>query len=589
MRRILVFVAALLIAGGIALPAFAAETGGQLDDCIHVRIGSQLVYPGQDIMVPIQISNVTGWGVMAFEMEICWCELPAGLLQYEGCERGPVAAASGWGMGACGMCGPNCVSVAAAGAVPLEGSGDLFYLLFHVSANAKPCMCCEIWFTEVNLYDPEDPLNVCWYNGQVCVDWCDIMGVVRAWYCMTDPCDYTHYPVPVPNVRVHLSECEQAISSTYTDGEGFFYFPCLPPLTNHQLQDCGYCIDLDDCAPFRHEINAFDAALILKYLVCLDDLDCCWFDVCDDKPSGVYPQQVAADVNCTGMITAYDASLILQYVVGLLPAFPCPTNWVWYFMDCMDHCTYDCHPGFFWILGVPKGDVSGYCYRDPRILATTAEATVSLGVPQHFDDYVEVPVMVQNATDVLSAQFDVGYNATDFDVTEVRGVGLASGMMTAYNADNGQLLIAMAGSGSFSGSGNVAIITLHKRRTPIPIASTRVAIDGALLNETVPTIDNQDYTAEIVAFALGPVSPHPFSRAAVISYSAPRAASVSIDIYDVNGRLVQTVFSGQVEAGTHQATWNGTDSAGSRVARGIYFCRMNAGEFNATEKLVMLQ
>ena len=324
--------------------------------------------------------------------------------------------------------------------------------------------------------------------------------------------------------------------------------------------------------------------------MCLDNLDCCWFNVCESsKPGGVYPQQVAADVNCTGVITAYDASLILQYVVGLLPALPCPTNWVWYFMGCMGSCTYDCTPGFFWILGVPKGDVSGYCYRDPRILATTAEATVNLGIPQHFDDYVEIPVMVQNATDVQSAQFNVAYNASDFDVTEVRGIGLGSGMMTAYNADNGELLIAMAGSGSFSGSGNVAMITLHKKHTPIPIASTRVAIDEALLNETAPTIDNQDYNAEIVAFTLGPVSPNPFSKAAVISYSAPRAASVSIDIYDVNGRLVQTVFSGQVEAGTHQATWNGTDSAGARVARGIYFCRMNTGEFNATEKIVMLQ
>jgi hypothetical protein len=394
-------------------------------------------------------------------------------------------------------------------------------------------------------------------------------------------------------VRVHLSRCDEPISSTFTDEIGFFYFPCLDPLTNSQaFEDCGYCIELDDCAPFRHEISAFDASLILRHLVCLDDLDCCWFDPCDDDDKvidGVYPQQVAADVNCTGVITAYDASLILQYVVGLLPAFPCPTNWVWYFMDCMDNCTYECRPGFFWILGVFKGDVSGYCYRGVEPLAVTAEASVRLGIPQHFDGYVEVPVIVENAVDVSSAQFDVEYNADDFIVTEVRSVGLGSGMMTAYNADNGELLIAMAGSGSFSGSGNIALVTLQKKHTPIPVASTRVAVTGALLNETEPVIDQPEYDAEIVRFALGPVSPNPFSDAAVIRYSAPTAASVSIDIYDVHGRLVQTVFSGQVEAGDHQATWNGTDNAGFRVARGIYFCRMHAGEFSATEKIVMLQ
>ena len=588
MRRMFVMLAVLLIAGGVALPAMAAQTSGQLDDCIHLRIGSLYVNPGDDISVPVSISNVTGWGVMAFQMEICWCELPAGLLQFEGCEPGPVPLRSGWGMGECGLCGPNCVTVAAAGATPLAGSGDLFYLLFHVSANAKPCMCCDIRFREVNLYDPEDPLNVCTYDGRVCVDWCDVLGVIRAWYCTTDPCDYTSYPVAVPNVRVHLRSCGEAIASTYTDSDGWFVFNCLPPIDGVQLQPCGYCIELDDCAPFRHEINAFDAALILKYLVCLDDLDCCWFEPCDDAINGVYPQQVAADVNCTGAITAYDASLILQYIVGLIPAFPCPTNWVWYYMDCMSNCVYSC-PGFFWILGVPKGDVSGYCYRDTETLTATTEATVKLGIPEHFDGYVEVPVMVQNASDVYSAQFNVSYNADDFNVTDVRGIGLGSGMMTAYNADNGDLLIAMAGSGSVSGSGHFAMITLQKKHSPIPIASTRVSVTDALLDEDVPVIDNQDYDAEVVRFALGPVTPNPFNEAAVISYSAPTAASVSIDIFDVNGRLVRTVFSGQVEAGTHQVTWNGMDSSGSRVARGIYFCRMHTGEFSATEKLVMLQ
>jgi hypothetical protein len=193
MKRLLVLMAAILIAGGIAIPAFAAETGGQLDDCIHLTIGNLMAHPGEDIMVPVGISNVTGWGVMAFEMEICWCELPVGLLQYVECERGPVAEASGWGMGACGMCGPNCVSVAAAGATPLVGEGVLFWLKFHVSANAKPCMCCNIWFRQVSVYDPEDPLNVCTYDGQVCIEDCTILGFVTTWYCMEEPCDRTQY------------------------------------------------------------------------------------------------------------------------------------------------------------------------------------------------------------------------------------------------------------------------------------------------------------------------------------------------------------------------------------------------------------
>ena len=174
-------------------------------------------------------------------------------------------------------------------------------------------------------------------------------------------------------------------------------------------------------------------------------------------------------------------------------------------------------------------------------------------------------------------------------MTEVRGIGLGSGMMTAYNADNGSLLIAMAGSGSFSGSGDIALITLQKKHTPIPVASTRVEIVDALLNESAPTIEDHTYDAEVVRFALGPVSPNPFRESAAISFSAPVSSRVSIDVYDVHGRLVQTVHSGQVDAGTHQVSWDGCDSSGSKVARGVYFCRMSAGEFSATEKMVLLQ
>jgi flagellar hook assembly protein FlgD len=105
----------------------------------------------------------------------------------------------------------------------------------------------------------------------------------------------------------------------------------------------------------------------------------------------------------------------------------------------------------------------------------------------------------------------------------------------------------------------------------------------------VPAIEDHYYDAEVVRFALGPVSPNPFRGSALISYSAAKAATVSIEIFDVSGRLVKTVQSGLVDAGTHQATWDGTDSAGSKVARGVYFCRMNAGEFSATEKLIVLQ
>jgi hypothetical protein len=445
-------------------------------------------------------------------------------------------------------------------------------------------MCCPLRFEHIYLYDPEDPLNVCATGGNVCVDWCDISGTISAWYCDYDDCGIPYYLRYLEGVRVNLYQCDQSIATTYTDANGRFFFNCLPPLPiPGDKEICPYCVELDYCEVPRGLITAFDAALILKYLVCMDNLECCPIFQCGDW---VYPQMVAADVNCTDVITAYDASLILQYVVGLLPAFPCPDMWLWYFALCRS-CEHTC-PGGFGIVGVMKGDVSGMCYREPAALTAVAPEA-ELGVPRHFGDYVEIPVKVKNVADIYSAQFEVDYNDRDFAVIEVRATGAASSFMSAYNADGGRLLIAMAGSSPFSGGGDVALVTLQKKHAPIPVASARVHMTGALLNESEPVINGDAYKAEIVRLALGPVSPNPFAEEALISFSAPAAANVAIGVYDVHGRLVRTVLSGQVEGGSHQVAWDGRDDAGSRVARGVYFCRMTAGEFSATEKVVLLK
>ena len=581
--RSALLVATALLA--IAAPLYAAEGGGQLDDCIFMRIGYVTARAGEDIEVPIYISNTTGWGIMAFEGKVCWCDLPAGLLQYEGCRPGPVIVNSGWSVGACGECENNCITFAAAGVKPLHGEGVFKILKFHVSANAKPCMCCKLTFEYMYLYDPEEPLNVCLTDGEVCIEHCDIYGTVKAWFCDYD-CGEMYRYFPLPDARVHLSQCDDAVATTYTDTGGRFAFECLWPICDPQFAEddcCPYCIEIDYCRAPDAAINAFDAALILRYLVCYDYLTCCWFYNCGED---IYPQQIAADVNCTGVITAYDASLILQYVVHILPAFPCPDPWVWINTNC-SWCTERC-PGNFDIVGIYKGDVSGKCYPGTGG-AFAATSTIKVGIPQHSGGFVDIPVLVEGTSDVIAVEFDMDYNHAAFTFDSVRPVGLTDGFFSSSNETDGLVRVAMAGMESFDGSGRVAMVRFLKNDRPVPVASTRVSIARALLNETAPTIQGQSFDNEIVSFGLGPVSPNPTSKGTVISFNAPKASHVSLSIFNVNGQLVRTVQDGQVAAGTHNIAWDGTDSNGARVARGVYFCRMSADEFSATEKVVLLK
>jgi len=581
-RLSLLIILSVLTVSVIGAPAYSVENAGQLDDCIRVSIeGSNKVEPGTDVFVPVVISEVTGWGVLAFEVEICWCDLPAGLLQYEGCAAGIVMENSGWMPPICNPCDVNCVSIAAASPHPLAGNGPLFYIKFHVSANAKPCMCCEIRLVTVKLYDPEDPLNVCTRDGQVCVDWCDVRGVLKHWYCEYDPCEGWQRVHGLPGARVHLWDCHGPVASDYTNQDGYFQFECLDPLAN----DCYYCVGVDYCKVPDTWINAYDASLILQYLVCNIDLTACPIQM---NGALVNPQMVAADVNCTKVITAYDAALILQYVVGILPTFPCSEMWTWFVLD-PGSCALSC-PAFMEFVGVLKGDVSGPTVCGGELLAAPT-ALMKLGIARSHDGYLDIPVLIEDATDVFSAQFELVFDNQAYSFVEVRPVGLTGGFFMSAREEGGKVSVAMASATSFSGDGRMAIVRLQREPSSLPGVSMRPSLLEAMLNEGVPAveIETRGFNPVVENFRLGPASPNPFSQSTTISFTASGEAAVSIDMYNVNGQLVRTVFSGRAEAGEHHIGWDGTDSRGARVARGVYFCRMSTEGFSATEKVVVLQ
>lgn len=93
-----------------------------------------------------------------------------------------------------------------------------------------------------------------------------------------------------------------------------------------------------------------------------------------------------------------------------------------------------------------------------------------------------------------------------------------------------------------------------------------------------------------MALALHTNVPNPFNPATSIAYDVPENGTpVSLRIYDVSGRLVRTLADGAHQAGTHRATWDGRNDAGEAVASGVYFCRMQAGSFSDTQRMVLLK
>jgi flagellar hook assembly protein FlgD len=72
-----------------------------------------------------------------------------------------------------------------------------------------------------------------------------------------------------------------------------------------------------------------------------------------------------------------------------------------------------------------------------------------------------------------------------------------------------------------------------------------------------------------------------------VKYAVPSAQNVTLQMFDVSGRLVKTLVNGPKSPGNYQATWNGRADNGRALVNGIYFCRLQAKKYEKTVKLLL--
>ena len=85
--------------------------------------------------------------------------------------------------------------------------------------------------------------------------------------------------------------------------------------------------------------------------------------------------------------------------------------------------------------------------------------------------------------------------------------------------------------------------------------------------------------------------PNPFNRQTVIQYGCPRKAHVCIQLFDVMGRVVNTLIDKEVEAGFHEIKWDGSNKFGKELPNSVYFYRMQVDEddFMGIKKMILLR
>ncbi len=86
-----------------------------------------------------------------------------------------------------------------------------------------------------------------------------------------------------------------------------------------------------------------------------------------------------------------------------------------------------------------------------------------------------------------------------------------------------------------------------------------------------------------------PAYPNPFNPTTTISYDLWENADVSIIIYDVKGRIVRNLLETNQSAGHYEMRWDGISNTHMQLNTGVYFARLNAGDYVKTIKMVYLK
>jgi hypothetical protein len=158
------------------------------------------------------------------------------------------------------------------------------------------------------------------------------------------------------------------------------------------------------------------------------------------------------------------------------------------------------------------------------------------------------------------------------------------------NADGQNTMASWGSAGTLGGTmmnGNVGVHSSLGQTSVGSAAILNVAIQSGFLANPVirgPLTSVEDSPVEVLEFSLAQNYPNPFNPSTTIRYGVPRKSRVLLTVYNTLGQHVATLVEGDQGAGYHEVRF---DAAG--LSSGVYFYRLQAGDFVSTKKLLLLK
>jgi FlgD Ig-like domain/Cohesin domain len=570
----------LAAAALVALIAFAGMIAPTVASagCINVYVPeTTAVTPGEEITIPVRVSDVAQgmWPIYSYELEIEYCTGQDAILTFLGATNGPIADGAGWQTVTYFETSPGRIKFANAGSVPLEGDGVLLYLNFRVSAAADPCEVCDINILGMNANDASQAVEFCTDDGQVYVDSDSCTGNII----------YREGQRPIPGVKVRLYAALDGAAfqrTTWTDAQGDYHFNCLPKGLTDQRVVVSKSYDQDT----ESTVGTLDASIILRETV-MDPGVASYFrnlDLC-----GVNPDDEAADTSGDDNVSAYDASLLLQFMVGARAHVPAWDGQDWIFCPDDEAGVWNegaCGTNF---TGLLIGDVDRNWGTQSLAKGISGSVEIHLAAATTADDgSILLPIELGSGAAVSNGMLNLRLPA-GVDLLGASSSADAQGVLVAANQDGRTVRVAFASARNVANGSALVNLRLRSSRGDADGAElVNAEFEGGQVAGTIGlTVQGNQPSAR--GLQLLGNRPNPFNPQTSIRFYLPESVDTSVYIYDQSGRRVRTLVDNTAMAGEIDLVWNGTNDDGKPVSSGVYYYQVKAGSWSSSAKMTLVK
>ena len=302
----------------------------------------------------------------------------------------------------------------------------------------------------------------------------------------------------------------------------------------------------------------------------------------------VKPPKIWGDVTGNGRVTAYDASRLLQYLVGKVSADEINLD-VADVTGNGDISALDAAYILMFVVGkIKKFPVQGEAapsYEGMSKVISIPTIRTKAG------ERIKVPIVIDDMKGILSGEMRIRYDPRALKLIKVSGM---KGFEIAQNVGDDLVRLAFASSEEI-GSGKGDLFQLEFEVARYVGNPSEVKIERVRINEGVK-VKVERGKVEFVPddTVLLQNYPNPCNPETWIPFQLAEGGDVRIRIYDMRGRLIKTLDLGYLRAGYYiskssAAYWDGRNEVGERVASGVYIYQIQAGEKTFAKKMVILK